>query len=236
MAGTIATPRRATTGPSRRRGGRGALAAGLILVIGALATLVWVLIELNDPLMDREVAAQEVASARAAWEASEPAPGAGFEVPTAPARPLPGGVLALLRIPDFGADFEVPIVVGVEPADLRKGVGWHADTAEPGAIGNFAIAGHRGARGPFVPLPDLQPGAQVIVETRDAIYTYILDNRPADLRVLNTETWVIDPVPGSPGVKPTQARITLYTCSELFHSPWRTVAFGHLVSTVPKAR
>jgi len=51
---------------------------------------------------------------------------------------------------------------------------------------------------------------------------------------------VIDPVPSNPGggVEPPQEKgqrlITLTTCSELFHTDNRMIAFGHLVETEPK--
>ena len=58
-----------------------------------------------------------------------------------------------------------------------------------------------------------------MVETRDAVYTYVMDEPPKQLTVTDTDTWVIDPVPGKPDAKPTQALITLTTCQDLFHSP-----------------
>jgi sortase A len=58
---------------------------------------------------------------------------------------------------------------------------------------------------------------------------------------------VIDPVPvppegeappgmpSLPSTRPREALITLTTCSELFHTDNRMVAFGHLVTTTPKS-
>ena len=54
--------------------------------------------------------------------------------------------------------------------------------------------------------------------------------------------WVLDDVPQNPdagGVQPPsqdpgQRLITLTTCSELFHTDDRLVAFGHLVDKVPR--
>ena len=63
----------------------------------------------------------------------------------------------------------------------------------------------------------------MIVETRDAIYTYVIDDPPRDLTVPDTATWVLDPVPGEPEAKPTQALLTLTTCQDLFRSPDRSV-------------
>ena len=45
---------------------------------------------------------------------------------------------------------------------------------------------------------------------------------------------MIDPVPGHPDAKPTQALITLTTCQDLFRSPDRSIGFGHLESTQNK--
>ena len=77
-------------------------------------------------------------------------------------------------------------------------------------------------------------GDEIIVETRDAIYTYVLDEPPRQLTVKKTDTWVIAPVPGKPELKPDQPLITLTTCPDLFHSAKRSVGFGHLIRTERK--
>ncbi len=206
---------------------RGVLAAGGVLLAAGLGGSAYVAWELfGDPLMDPVAAEQGVSDVKSAWESGQD--------PFTP-HTVPGTAIALLRIPDFGADFEVPVVLGTTNAALSKGVGWFEETAKPGEIGNFAVAGHRGSRGPFVKLPGLAVGARVEVETREALFVYALDNHPADTVVLNSDTWVLDPVPGQPpSTKPTIARITLITCAELFHAPDRAVAFGHLVETRAK--
>ena len=89
-------------------------------------------------------------------------------------------------------------------------------------------------------MPDLRPGDEVVVETRAATFTYVLDTGGDDLVVPFTETWVVDALPTNPdgGVQPEQVPdqhlITLTTCSEIFHTDDRMVAFGHLVSTTPR--
>ena len=144
---------------------------------------------------------------------------------------IPGEAIALLRIPDFGADYEIPILNGTDLSILSKGVGHYSSTAAPGEIGNFALAGHRVTHGqPFARLLELDRGDQIIVETRGAIYTYVLDDSPKQLTVQDTDTWVIDPVPGEPDAKPTDALITLTTCQDLFRSPDRSIGFGRLES------
>jgi len=77
-------------------------------------------------------------------------------------------------------------------------------------------------------------GDKVIVETKSYIFTYVIDESPSQLTVKDVDTWVLDPVPGKTGIKPTQALITLTTCQDLFHSPDRAVGFGHLVGTKKK--
>ena len=147
--------------------------------------------------------------------------------------------LALIRIPRFGSDYVQPILQGTGDAVLAAGFGHFPDTAGPGQVGNFALAAHRVTHGePLRNMPDLRPGDQVIVETRKATYTYVLDTGGADLVVPFTAGWVLDAVPHNPdgGVQPAQTPgqrlITLTTCSELFHTDNRMIAFGHLVKTV----
>jgi sortase A len=72
------------------------------------------------------------------------------------------------------------------------------------------------------------------VETREAVYTYVLDDSPRRLTVKDSETWVLDPVPGEPDAKPTEALITLTTCQDLFRSADRSIGFGRLQGTENK--
>jgi sortase A len=149
--------------------------------------------------------------------------------------PAPGKPIVLLRIPKFGADWEKPVVEGVGQDELARGIGHYLQTDLPGRPGNFAIAGHRVTHGsPFRKLLDLNKGDQIVVETHDAIYTYQLDGSPRDLTVKPTDTWVLDAVPRKPRATPTTSIITLTTCQDLFHSPDRSIAFGHLIRTSRK--
>lgn len=149
-------------------------------------------------------------------------------------QPSTGKPFVLIRIPKFGADWEKPVVEGVDADDLARGIGHYPQTQLPGQPGNFAIAGHRVTHGsPFRKLLELQKGDQVVVETAEAVYTYELDGSPRDLTVKPTDTWVLDPVPGK-SQTPTHSIITLTTCQDLFHSPDRSVAFGELVKVSKK--
>jgi sortase A len=152
-----------------------------------------------------------------------------------------GEASALIRIPAFGKKYVVPVLEGTSQDVLAKGYGHFTGTAHPGEIGNYALAAHRVTHGePLRRMPDLRPGDKVIVETVSDTYTYRLDTNPNDLVVPFTGIWVLAPDPTNPaqgGVQPAQRPgqrlITLTTCSELFHTDNRMIAFGHLVSTTP---
>jgi len=150
-----------------------------------------------------------------------------------------GNATAILHIPRFGKDFAVPVLEGASDEVLAAGVG-HMEDTPAGAAGNYVLAGHRVTHGePFAELPSLQPGDEVIVETREASYTYVLDTGGEDLVIPFTETWVLDERPVNPdgGVQPPDdvgdQLITLLTCSEIFHTDNRSVVFGHLVASTP---
>ena len=148
--------------------------------------------------------------------------------------------IGVLRVPRFGEDYEIPILPGgdlVEPKGrnaLSRGVAWYEPGARPGVIGNFVVAGHRVTHGePFKDFPKLQAGDKIMVETREADYTYILRNGGTDIIVPFTTSWPLwdVPDPDQRDVEPTKQVITLVTCSELFHTDNRSVAIGDLAST-----
>lgn len=197
---------------------------GALLLIAGLGVLGWTGYELFlNPLVDPVASKAAVTELREDWES-------GSE----DFKPIPGKAIALLRIPAFGESFEQPVLVGITDSVLASGLGWYEGTSKPGEIGNFAVSGHRGSRGPFAPLGTLHPGDEIVVETWDAVYTYKVTNEPSQTVVMNTDTWVLDPVPGQPDIQPTEALITITTCFDLFHSPRRMILFGTLEDTVTK--
>lgn len=232
------TGRRTPAGRTRSRRRRPAplTVVGLVLLVAGLGCVGWVAYQYfgSNIVADRafDSGRQDL---RQRWEQTEPAPADPSVSPSeraAEPAPLPGDATALLRIPAFGADYEIPVLEGTDLDILSAGVGHYADTAGPGQVGNFALAGHRVTHGqPFSRLLELEPGDEVVVETRTAVHTYVLDEPPRNLTVDDTATWVLDPVPGEPDREPTRALITLTTCQDLFRSPDRSVGFGHLQST-----
>lgn len=145
-----------------------------------------------------------------------------------------GKGFAFLRVPRLGENYSVPVVEGVELPDLARGIGHYPDTARPGQVGNFAVAGHRTTNGePFTHLERMRRGDVVIAETRRQWFTYVVDRK---LIVRPTDTWVIDPVPGKPAAEPTEALITMTTCNPRWSSTERLIVFGHLEDVRPKSQ
>lgn len=144
----------------------------------------------------------------------------------------------VIRIPSFGDDYAIPVLEGITLDVLRFGFGHFENSADPGQVGNYAVAGHRVSNGePLLRMPELEAGDQVVVETSNRIFTYELIMRPRDLIVDHTASWVVDPLPKNPepgGIQPEQVAgqrlITLVTCRDWFHEDDRMIAFGKLVS------
>ncbi|MBO0843387.1 MAG: class E sortase [Nocardioides sp.] len=152
-----------------------------------------------------------------------------------------GKASALIEIPRFGPDYRVPVFSGTSDRVLAVGFGHFAHSAAPGAVGNYALAAHRVTHGqPLRHMPDLRKGDEVRVLTRSTTYVYRLTTGGDDLVVPFTAGWVVSPLPRNPSAggvqpaqKPGQRLLTLTTCSELFHTDNRMVAFGVLASEHP---
>jgi len=222
-----------TTHRARWLGRLGAVLVAAGLALGAYgAWQVW-----GTDVVSSRTHRALVAEARAAWSA----PG---DVAVEPLATDHGRLSAIVRIPRFGDDYAVPLLEGTSDDVLAAGFGRFTDGAVAGARGNFALAAHRVTHGePLRDMPLLEPGDEVVVETPRWTYTYVLDTGGDDLTVPFTEGWVLATVPRNPdegGVQPRQQRgqrlLTLSTCSELFHTDGRLVAFGHLASREPTAR
>ena len=111
----------------------------------------------------------------------------------------PEDAFAMMRIPRFGEDWYKPVFEGTSWGVLGKGVGHYPDSALPGQVGNFSIAGHRTTYGqPFHNLDSLQQGDVVVVETDDRYFVYRITFTEPQI-VKPTQVDVIAPVPGQPG-------------------------------------
>jgi sortase A len=140
----------------------------------------------------------------------------------------------LVYIPRLGKGWVKPLVEGESLDNLKKGVVHYTGNAQPGEIGNFAIAGHRATNGePFRNLDRMQPGDVVVVETANFWVTYRINRT---IIVKPTDTWVLDPVPGKPGATPTEATLTMTTCNPRWASFQRMIVFGTMVDKRTKAQ
>lgn len=213
-----------STDTTTRRSGRVLGALGLVLVIAGLAVLGYVAWQYWGTTW---LAKKEHESLRTTivqdWDRGEDASEIKGE--------------GLLRVPRFGDDYEVPIILGFDDPTFAKGVGMYPDGARPGEVGNLVLAAHRVTHGePFRRFFDLRAGDEVIVETRTEIFTYRLRENGDAVRVDFRTTWPLQPVPApdAAGQEPTEALVTLLTCSELFHTDDRSVAVGELVDVESK--
>ena len=204
----------------RRVAGEVLISAGVVVLLFVAYQLVW-----TNVLADRAAQAN-IDGLEQRWQSGGPdAP--EFDLPLAG-----GEAFAILRIPRLGDDYRVPIVQGVTLDDLASGVGHYPETALPGEIGNFSVAGHRATNGePFAYLDQLRKGDAVVVETRTTWYTYEVTD---ELIVAPTEVDVILPVPGKPGAEPTEELVTLTTCNPRWASYQRLIFHATLVDERPK--
>jgi len=91
--------------------------------------------------------------------------------------PTPGPVTARrIQIPAIGVDASV--VQGDGWEQLKKGVGQHIGTANPGEGGNVVLSAHNDIFGEiFRYLEDLEPGDEIILHTQQRVYTYVVFNK-----------------------------------------------------------
>lgn len=160
------------------------------------------------------------------------APGAGSGSRSAGKPPSQEGAYGVLRIPRLGV--VVPVAQGVDKRSvLDKGyAGHYAGTAQPGAEGNFALAGHRNTHGePFRYINRLKAGDELIVDVKGRRYVYVVGKTLG--QTTEHDTGVIAPVPRSTvdpeaGYSEPGAYITLTTCTPEYTSMYRLVVWGTL--------
>ncbi len=94
------------------------------------------------------------------------------------------------------------------PYGPRGGVG-------PGGVGNYQVTAHRtSSTRAFDLLPDVKRGERVLVDVGEVRYVYrVTRTRETSFRSPQSLREQRAPVPGQPGVAPTDAMITLSTCA-----------------------
>lgn len=194
---------------------------GLVLLLfaayevwGKAAIVSSVQAELNDELT-RE------------WSAPTPTPAPQLSTKAPP--PKHGDKIARLYIPRLGKQWVV--VEGVSPQDIRYAPGHYPDSAMPGEIGNFAVAGHR-SPAIFWDLDLMQPGDAIVVETQATYFIYRVTQQRI---VVPTAVEVVAPVPGRPGARPTTAMLTLTTCDPKWDNYHRLIVHAQLDYSKPRS-
>lgn len=138
-----------------------------------------------------------------------------------------GGALAMLRIPRL--EYEYAVVEGVDAEHLKRGPGHYPGSALPGKVGNFVVSGHRTTyAAPFNRIDELERGDEIIVEAREARYTYRVTSQDI---VEPDEVEVVAPVPGKPDIRPIRPYITLTTCHPEYSAAQRLIVHGVLERT-----
>jgi sortase A len=195
--------------------------AGMVLLLFVGWQLWWTDVTANRVQQGTVQALQHDFSAGGAVTAAQPA-----------AVPL-GKAFAIVRIPRLGADYARPVLEGTGHDILQQGVGHYDGTALPGALGNFAIAGHRTTYGrPFHDIDRLRAGDRIVVETGSGYSVYAVKRHVV---VAPTAVDVIAPVPQHPGVRPTVAWLTMTACHPKYSAAQRYVVFAQLVKVYSHA-
>ncbi len=140
----------------------------------------------------------------------------------------PGGPIGRLWIPRLEKNWVVN--QGVTPDDIRYAPGHYPNSAMPGEVGNFSVAGHRNVA-TFWALDQLNEGDPIVVETRDTWYIYQVTQEHV---VKPTQVEVVAPVPNYPGAVPTKHMLTLTTCHPKLDNYQRLIIHAELTEQMPR--
>ena len=122
-----------------------------------------------------------------------------------------------IQIPALGVD--APIVQGDGWEQLKKGVGQHVGSANPGQNGNMVLSAHNDVFGEiFRHLDQLQSGDEITVYTNQRSYTYIV-----------TITKVVEPTQVEVMAPTKDATTTLISCYPYLVDDQRIVIHASLV-------
>jgi LPXTG-site transpeptidase (sortase) family protein len=162
------------------------------------------------------------------WDEPDPTVGPTPTATPSPVKPVRGKPIAGLYIPKL--DKHWVVVEGVTQKDIRYAPGHYPESALPGQVGNFSVAGHRN-RATFWRLDELNDGDPIVVESKDAWYIY----QVSQTRIVKpSQIEVVAAVPGRPGVKAKEAMLTLTTCNPKFDNYQRLIVHAKLVRTEPR--
>jgi len=121
-----------------------------------------------------------------------------------------------LQIPALKID--APVVQGDGWEQLKKGVGQHIGSSDPGQDGNVVLSAHDDVYGElFRNLDKLQPGDQVIVYTQQRQYVYVVDR-----------TEIVEPTAVEVMASNGAPTVTLISCYPYLVDKQRIVVFARL--------
>ena len=129
--------------------------------------------------------------------------------------------IAIMEIPSIR--LKQPVVEGVTEDVIKYFLGKFPESAMPGEVGNFSVAGHRVSdfTDAFINLYKVKPVDKVIVTTKSGKYTYEVDEsfivEPEQVEVLDTADY---------------EKITLITCT--IGSKRRVIVTGRLIDKSEK--
>ncbi len=134
-----------------------------------------------------------------------------------------GDAIGRIELPKLGQSFDV--VQGTDTVSLEKGPGHYPATALPGLGQTVAIAGHRTTYlAPFRRVNELRPGDQIILTMPYARFTYVVQKTEV---VLPTALWVTRNV--------GYERLVLSACHPLYSASHRIIVFARLQEVTPAA-
>lgn len=141
---------------------------------------------------------------------------------------------AVLYVPAWGADYSRTIATGITRYGvLDYYIGYYPESDPVGAVGTFAVAGHRLAYGASMQkIPDLQLGDKAYVETVDGWYVYQF--RSGEY-VGPDEVSILSDVPRYPQEKGGDRILLLMTCNPFHSTEERVVAYNTFVDFVPRS-
>jgi len=129
------------------------------------------------------------------------------------------GTIGIMQIPKIG--LKVAVGEGTDMETLKYAVGHFKDTALPGELGNFAVAGHRSYTYNefFNRLDEVTTGDKILVKTLKGTFTYEV-----------TGTEVVEPTQVEVLNKTDNATVTLVTCTPIRTATHRLIIKGVLVN------
>ncbi|WP_022868915.1 class E sortase [Schaalia vaccimaxillae] len=153
-------------------------------------------------------------------------------------QPADGEVYGLLHIPSWDW-MKTPLAQGTTSYVLDQGwAGHYNDTAQPGQVGNFSVAGHRRTYGNnFRQIDKLGEGSKVVVEVADSYIVYTYDSHEIVSAYDPENIRVIAPVIGdlSFSQAPTERMMTMTTCNPEYGNYERYIVHLKFESWTPKS-